>query len=36
VVWLIGSQVLLPGIITLAWMVAKVRREENDRLYATL
>ena len=29
VVWLIGSQVLLPGITTLAPMVAEVRREEN-------
>ena len=36
VVWLIGSQVLLPGITTLARMVAEVRQEENDRLYATL
>jgi len=32
VVWLIGSQVLLPGITTLARMVAEVRQEENDRL----
>jgi len=31
-----GSQVLLPGITTLARMVAEVRQEENDRLYATL
>ena len=36
VVWLIGSQVLLPGITTLARMAAEVRQEENDRLYATL
>ena len=36
VVWLIGSQVLLPGITTLAPIVAEVRREENDRLYATM
>src|SRR5262249_36590839 len=34
--WLIGNRVVLPGITTLARLVSEVRREENDRLHATL
>src|SRR5262249_5498068 len=33
---LIGNRVVLPGITTLARLVSEVRREENDRLHATL
>jgi hypothetical protein len=36
VVWLANDRVLLPGIMTLARMVAAVRSEENDRLRAVL
>jgi Domain of unknown function (DUF4158) len=36
VVWLTANRVLLPGITTLARLVAEVRREENNRLYSTL
>ena len=36
VVWLVNNRVLLPGITTLARMVAAVRSEENDRLHAVL
>lgn len=31
-----NNRVLLPGVTTLARMVAAVRQEENDRLHATL
>ncbi|GGT22425.1 hypothetical protein GCM10010271_27270 [Streptomyces kurssanovii] len=36
VVWLVNNRSLLPGITTLARLVAAVRQEENDRLHATL
>ncbi|MFB7557973.1 DUF4158 domain-containing protein [Streptomyces brevispora] len=36
VVWLVNNRVLLPGVTTLARMVAPVRQEENDRLHAAL
>ncbi|SOD67393.1 Phage integrase family protein [Streptomyces zhaozhouensis] len=36
VVWLVNNRVLLPGVTTLARMVATVRQEENDRLHAAL
>ncbi|WP_327282103.1 DUF4158 domain-containing protein [Streptomyces sp. NBC_01205] len=36
VVWLVNNRVLLPGVTTLARMVAAVRPEENDRLYTAL
>ena len=36
VVWLVNNRVLLPGVTTLARMVAAVRQEENDRLHAAL
>ncbi|MEK8174158.1 DUF4158 domain-containing protein [Streptomyces sp. M19] len=36
VVWLVNNRVLLPGVTTLARMVAAVRSEENDRPHAAL
>jgi hypothetical protein len=36
VVWLVNNRVLLPGVTTLARMVAALRQEENDRLHAAL
>lgn len=36
VMWLVNNRVLLPGVTTLARMVAAVCQEENDRLHAAL